>query len=62
MEEPKKGDSAPCHFCKKTVERAVDQFCYGCKTVTCEACDKAQGSTPWGSHAPEAHLEAPYEG
>lgn len=49
--------SGNCYFCKKPCTDGA--YCYGCKVHVCDACDVSCGETPWGSHAPEAHLREP---
>lgn len=48
---------APCHFCKKDVEKA-EMFCYGCEHVICNECDVSAGVYGPG-HSPNDHRVEP---
>ena len=52
-----KGELAPCHFCKKMVDKS-ECYCYGCRHVICEECEG--GNHPDGhGHSVEEHRLEP---
>lgn len=48
---------APCHFCKKNVDRE-EHTCHGCNHVVCEECG-TNWNMPFGGHEVDVHQDDP---